>query len=80
MQICEFGDVAYFRQVRGYRSQGEWRHFLRVRTTKDVKKGSELITDYGSAYWEDNSRSARPPRPLGICNRRGRTSKDASCC
>ncbi|CAE7388253.1 Dnajc2 [Symbiodinium sp. CCMP2592] len=35
VQICEFGDVAYFR------------------TTKDVKKGSELITDYGSAYWED---------------------------
>ncbi|CAE7713520.1 Dnajc2 [Symbiodinium pilosum] len=35
VQICEFGDVAYFR------------------TTKDVKKGTELITDYGGAYWED---------------------------
>jgi len=23
------------------------------RTTKDVKKGAELITDYGSEYWED---------------------------
>ena len=23
------------------------------RTTKDVKRGAELITDYGSEYWED---------------------------
>ncbi|CAE7569392.1 Dnajc2 [Symbiodinium sp. KB8] len=42
VQICEFGDVAYFR------------------TTKDVKKGSELITDYGSAYWEDFEGLASP--------------------
>ncbi|CAE6929823.1 Dnajc2 [Symbiodinium natans] len=35
VQICEFGDVAYFR------------------TTADVKKGAELITDYGKEYWED---------------------------
>ena len=25
------------------------------RTTKDVKRGAELITDYGSEYWEDRN-------------------------
>ena len=27
---------------------------LGFRTTKDVKKGAELITDYGSEYWEES--------------------------
>ncbi|CAK9042674.1 unnamed protein product [Durusdinium trenchii] len=38
VKICEFGDVAYFRTFK---------------TTKEVRKGGELITDYGSQYWED---------------------------
>ena len=29
-----------------------------TRTTKDVKKGAELITDYGSEYWEESASGA----------------------
>ena len=46
------------REATDHRSRG-FTLFMRLRTTKDVKKGSELITDYGSAYWEDHSRFAR---------------------
>jgi hypothetical protein len=67
VKICEFGDVAYFRRtiwnhafclLKLKISSACWiangsKGSNGCRTTKDVKRGAELITDYGSEYWED---------------------------
>eukprot|EP00438_Fugacium_kawagutii_P029891 Skav200708 [mRNA] locus=scaffold2650:62380:63053:- [translate_table: standard] len=54
-QICEFGDVAYFRlRVDSFlEATHVASHVSLSRTTKDIKRGAELVTDYGSEYWED---------------------------
>ena len=53
VQICEFGDVAYFRHIPVLLYPCGKKDAEVARTTKDIKKGTELITDYGSEYWED---------------------------
>ena len=53
VQICEFGDVAYFRHPTLGLMGVECHEHHAFRTTADVKKGAELITDYGKEYWEE---------------------------